>query len=143
MGWNQPPAEISRAQKHCHLLTRPGAPAGPGRAAGHRLQREQDAGIITFTGCGLCPRQADVPIRDSCGRARCLAPMCSTSARGRGDGGRALSLVLQVLSLLTIQEMVEGSVLIPKELMNLHPSLQSVGQHPAQQPRADREGKSG
>lgn len=38
----QPRAEISRAQKHCHLLTCPGTLAGPGRAAGHHFQREQE-----------------------------------------------------------------------------------------------------
>lgn len=35
------------------------------------------------------------------------------------------SLVLGVLSLLTIQEMLEVSLLIPRESMNLHPAVRS------------------
>lgn len=33
--------------------------------------------------------------------------------------------MLQVLSLLTTQEMVEVSLLVPKELMNLHSAVKS------------------
>lgn len=84
--------------------------------------------------------------RHGCGRARQLAPMCSMTSRGRSSGGQAPTTLLQALSLLTSQEMMEVALLIPKELMSLYPAAKSnfkvSGQHPAWQPRAGREGKS-
>lgn len=56
--WAEKQPEISRAQKHCHLLTRPGALPGPGRAAGHcRGSGMQEASVLQDVGCW-----ADVPI---------------------------------------------------------------------------------
>lgn len=127
-------AETCRAQKHCHLLTRPGtqrrtlpccwSPFGNGPGPGHRLTSPQLVAGQDRGGMAL-PRHGY-------GRARWLA---ATSNHGRSGGGRAPTTVLQVLSPLTSQEMTEVALLVPKELMNLYPAAKSdfkvSGQHPA------------
>lgn len=114
-------AEICRAQKHCHLLTRPGTQRWtlPRHRSPFANARVQD------TSCHPAGLMSPGPVagqdcvrmvlpRHGCGRARRSAPMCSASSRGRSGGGRALTAVLQALSLLTSQEMVEVTLLIPK-----------------------------
>ena len=126
-------AEICRAQKHCHLLTCPGTqlwtlpccPSPFANGPGHGTPAATLVGLTSPRPAAGQERGRTALPRHGCGRARRLAPTCSTSSCGRRGGGRAPTVVLQALSLLTSREMMEVTLLILKELTNFYPAAKS------------------